>query len=143
MSMNFSSLLWTRTFIDWHSVFFHLVLNGNHVEDYNITQSGAVCKFPSFLLDETGCLALLENITMVVSAERVQVCISNGNRTEWSPIRSVIIRVINKMGRPRSGSPICLITSDERKTGSRKICTLHQCSNTNCLPNDPISKRNF
>ena len=30
--------------------------------------------------------------------------ISNGNRTEWSPIRSIII------GRPRSGSPICLIT---------------------------------
>ena len=40
------------------------------------------------------------------------VCaLSNGNRTEWSPIRSVIIRVINKIGRPRSGSPICLITS--------------------------------
>ena len=37
--------------------------------------------------------------------------INNGNRTEWSPIRSVIIRVINKIGRPRSGSPICLITS--------------------------------
>ena len=37
--------------------------------------------------------------------------ISNGNRTEWSPIRSVIIRVINKIGRPRSGSPICLTTS--------------------------------
>ena len=32
--------------------------------------------------------------------------ISNGNRTEWSPIRSVIIRVIDKCGRP-----ICLITS--------------------------------
>ena len=29
----------------------------------------------------------------------------------WSPIRSVIIRVINKIGRPRSGSLICLITS--------------------------------
>ena len=37
--------------------------------------------------------------------------ISNGNRTEWSPIRSAIIRVINKIGRPRSESPICLITS--------------------------------
>ena len=36
--------------------------------------------------------------------------ISNGNRTEWSPIRSVIVRVINKIGRPRSGSPICMIT---------------------------------
>ena len=37
--------------------------------------------------------------------------ISNGNRTEWSPIRFVIIRVINKIGRLRSGSLICLITS--------------------------------
>ena len=32
---------------------------------------------------------------------------NNGNRTEWSPIRSVIIRVMNKIGRRRSGSPIC------------------------------------
>ena len=37
--------------------------------------------------------------------------ISNGNRTEWSPIRSVIIRGINKIGRPGGGSPICLISS--------------------------------
>ena len=29
------------------------------------------------------------------------------NRTDWSPIWSVIIRVINKIGRPRSMSPIC------------------------------------
>ena len=36
--------------------------------------------------------------------------ICNGNRTEWSPIRSVIIRVINRIRRLRSGSPICLIT---------------------------------
>ena len=35
----------------------------------------------------------------------------SGNRTEWSPIRSLIIRVINKIGRPRSGSLICLIMS--------------------------------
>ena len=35
----------------------------------------------------------------------------NGNRTEWSPVRSVIIREINKIARPHSGSPICLITS--------------------------------
>ena len=28
----------------------------------------------------------------------------NGNRTEWSPIRSVIVRVMNKIRRPRSGS---------------------------------------
>ena len=28
--------------------------------------------------------------------------INNGNRTEWSPILSVILRVITKVGRPRS-----------------------------------------
>ena len=32
---------------------------------------------------------------------------NHDNRTEWSPIRSVIIRVINKIGRPQSRSPIC------------------------------------
>ena len=32
----------------------------------------------------------------------------NGNRTEWNPIRSVTILVINKIGRLRSGYPICL-----------------------------------
>ena len=37
--------------------------------------------------------------------------VCKGNRTEWSPIRSVIIRVIHKIARPRSGSSICLITS--------------------------------
>ena len=37
--------------------------------------------------------------------------LSTSNRTEWSPIRSVIIRVVNRIGRPRSGGPICLITS--------------------------------
>ena len=45
---------------------------------------------------------------------RCLIIISNGNRTEWSPIRSVIIRVINKIGRPHSESPICLITSMTR-----------------------------
>ena len=34
------------------------------------------------------------------------IIINNGNRTKWSPI----IRVINEIGRPRSGSLICLIT---------------------------------
>ena len=33
--------------------------------------------------------------------------IYNGNRTEWSPIRSVIIWVINKIGWTWSRSPIC------------------------------------
>ena len=36
--------------------------------------------------------------------------ISNGNRTEWSPIRSVIILVIKQIGLPLRGRPILLIT---------------------------------
>ena len=34
---------------------------------------------------------------------------NNGNRTEWSPVWSVIIWVISKIGWPCSGSPVCLI----------------------------------
>ena len=41
----------------------------------------------------------------------IVIAISNSNKNEWSPIRSVIIQVINKNRRPHSGSPICLITS--------------------------------
>ena len=53
----------------------------------------------SFPVNHTGAIGKISVIT-------------NGNRTKWSgPIRSVFIRVINKIGRPRSGSPICLITS--------------------------------
>ena len=39
--------------------------------------------------------------------EPLDTATNNGNWTECSPIRSVIIRVINKIGRPRSGSMIC------------------------------------
>ena len=52
-----------------------------------------------------------EPITMQHFVIDMIIIINNGNRTEWSPIWSVIIRVINEIGRPSSGSPICLITS--------------------------------
>ena len=42
--------------------------------------------------------------------EVIYIVINNGNRTEWSPIRSAIIGVINKIGRPRSGSPIFFLS---------------------------------
>ena len=43
----------------------------------------------------------------VTFEEIVTIINSNGNRTEWSPIQSVIIRrVIDKIGLPRSRSPI-------------------------------------
>ena len=50
-------------------------------------------------------------LTLICFGDSFKHRLSNGNRTEWSIIRSVIIRVINKIGRPRGGSPICLITS--------------------------------
>ena len=51
----------------------------------------------------------LPGITIEAGGPRQPV--DNGIKTEWSPIRSLIIRVINKIRRRRSGSPICLITS--------------------------------
>ena len=36
-----------------------------------------------------------------------KVFVNNGNRTEWSPIPSVTIPMIDKIGRPRSESLIC------------------------------------
>ena len=44
--------------------------------------------------------------------------ICNGNRTEWSPVQSVIIRVINKI----RGRPICLITS-MISIGNSMVCS--------------------
>ena len=43
-------------------------------------------------------------------------------RTLWSPIRSAILRAMNKIGRSRKGSPIWLITSiiSDRRIGRRK-----------------------
>ena len=51
--------------------------------------------------------------------------INNGNRTEWSPFRSVIIRVINKIGRPRSGSPIC--KKSVKKKSENKVTVEIKC----------------
>ena len=36
--------------------------------------------------------------------------IHNGNRTVWSPVQSVIIRMINKIRLPLCGRPILLVT---------------------------------
>ena len=35
----------------------------------------------------------------------------NNNRTEWSPVRSVIMQVINEIRQSCCGSPVCLIMS--------------------------------
>ena len=38
------------------------------------------------------------------------ILINNGNKTKWNPIWSVIIQEINKIGRPRSASPIFFLS---------------------------------
>ena len=79
-------------------------------QKYTISERVQVACKASFL--NSLCKLLIVNCTLVNPlASCLWAPVSNGNRTEWSPIRSAIIRVINKIGRPRSGSPICLITS--------------------------------
>ena len=53
---------------------------------------------------------ILSHIKIV---KKISSFINNGKRTEWSPIRSEILGVINinNIGRPRSGGPICFIRS--------------------------------
>ena len=56
---------------------------------------------------------MIHMITVVVVVVTIEVVvvvmINNGNRTEWSPMWSVIIRVTNKIGRPRSGRLLCYL----------------------------------
>ena len=66
---------------------------------------------------------MIQTQPQTVHVQLVINTINNVNRTEWSLIRSEIMRVINKIGRPRSGSPICLITSiyDCRSIGRNEV----------------------
>ena len=47
--------------------------------------------------------------------------ISDSNRTKWSSIRSVIIRVIDKIGRPRNGSPILTASIITDRIGRHEV----------------------
>ena len=68
--------------------------------------------------------------------------IYNGNRTEWSPIQSVIIRVNNEIRRPHSGSPICLITSmiSDRIGWHEVLLPINHNYNKICYISDQFSK---
>ena len=52
-------------------------------------------------------LAITITLVLVLRNYYYNCTINNGSRNEWSPIRSVIMRVIHKIGRLRSGGPIC------------------------------------
>ena len=78
----------------------------------SVLPSSSVWRLWKFTAAKTWLLQCTVYVTFHWKTIRyINLKLSNGNRTEWSSIRSVIIRVINKIGRPRSGSPICLITS--------------------------------
>ena len=47
--------------------------------------------------------------------------INNGSMTVWSPIHSVIIRVINKIGWQQSESPSCQCECDYREIGWQAV----------------------
>ena len=96
----------------------------------------------------------LENINYKNMSERV--ChvhhlaiklISNGNRTEWNPIQSVIIRVSNKIGRPRRNYNALLrdvfLTIYSKKTNTVSppiiICIFHLTYNSKMMEIDPIN----
>ena len=49
---------------------------------------------------------VVRKVMMIIITMTI-LMINKGNRTEWSPLRSVIIREISKIGRPQSRSPIC------------------------------------
>ena len=63
-------------------------------------------------------------ITVISSRKTDKMIISNGNRTEWSPVRSVIIRVINKIGRPRTVLLNCPIKAEIRAVESQSDLTI-------------------
>ena len=63
-------------------------------------------------LTELKNLFLSLNICWLIFKSLLDFChhfqpIYNGNRTEWSPIQSVIIQVIENIGWLQGGSPIC------------------------------------
>ena len=52
-------------------------------------------------------LAYLLFLQLVKGLRVIQFCLINkGNRTEWSPVRSIIIRMINKIGLTLRARPI-------------------------------------
>ena len=83
------------------------------VEKKGTEQARLVCEVSQQSFNHVTCkdLPLPPSRIVIIITTTIIIIISNGNRTEWIPVPSVIIRVINKIGRPHSGSPICLITS--------------------------------
>ena len=84
-----------------------ITTNDNNNIDVDIEVEGSFCNFSGSVFS---CRSKEKEVVYfyleLIKNYYYFLIISNGNRTEWSPIRSVIIRVITKS--QRSGSPICL-----------------------------------
>ena len=85
--------------------------NGRNNSQQHATTCDRVCKRTQHVMSNNVGSCWPTMLRPFARGLMIHFNISKGNRTEWNPIWSVIIRVINKIGRPRSGSPICLITS--------------------------------
>ena len=86
-------------------------------------------------------MSVLSNIT------QISVLISNGNRTEWSPIRSVIIRVITKLDDRAAGVRFVNHEYDYRPNliGRHEVLLPINHKNYNFRDQKPsyVTKRNF
>ena len=73
----------------------------------------------------------------------------NGDRTQWSSIRSLIIRVIKQIAKAKGpnksddGSPICLITSMTRPDNYNNICDNKSCFKITDAQYIPVIPRFF
>ena len=79
--------------------------------EHKMSMKGRIAVYKQFTRWRPRQKTLLWMSVILGSFNPLSPDISNGNRTEWSPIRSVIIWVINKIGWSHSKSPICLTMS--------------------------------
>ena len=85
----------------------------NHVSDWKnqmTTKWKSNSLITCMITDRIGQHKVLLTIITSTISEKKKVrwsVIYNGDRTEYSPIQSVIMQVINKIGWPQSGNPIC------------------------------------
>ena len=107
---------------------------------------------PNFLRSDWLLVIVATNTTTVHSPQEknsllFDLLFYNGDRTQWSSIRSLIIRVIKQIAtakRPKKsddGSPICLITSMTRPDNYNNICDNKSCfkiTYTQYIPVMPI-----
>ena len=82
-------------------------MSGKEAHEQSELDNSHYIKVINFVMMMVMVMMMMMMIIIII----ILIIIINGSRTEWSPIRSVIVRVINKIERPRSGSPICLIVS--------------------------------